>query len=361
MMVKSPGHSKQLNNKVDLFLDSGAFSAWSKGLEINIDDYIAYIKKHKKYINIYANLDVIYNGAQSYENWRYMRSKGLDPLPVWHISDKIENDAKYLTAYLDKCDYIALGAISELDSNVKKTSLDDVWLNYLVDSEGYAKYKVHAFGLTTRTLMYRYPWYSVDSTSWVLTGRFGAVFVPKKRMGEYAYDADPWKVSVSNRSPGNVSRPKKYSEQRVGHIPKDQLPSKPGDTEKELGKHITTFKPMEKEQIEEYFESKGFKKGHSEYRQEGKDYKLQKGERWFGKEEADSQRNVKPNRGGKVLRGWTKERTVETVIESGYVNDYKQRDELNIIYFLDWEKSFPDWRKVKLVAKQIKKFGMARR
>src|SRR5690606_13405309 len=44
---------------IEMFLDSGAFSAWSKGAQIRIRDYIAFIKRHQQYIDHYANLDVI--------------------------------------------------------------------------------------------------------------------------------------------------------------------------------------------------------------------------------------------------------------------------------------------------------------
>ena len=38
----------KMGEKISLFLDSGAFSAFTKGVEINIYDYIDFIKRHKK-------------------------------------------------------------------------------------------------------------------------------------------------------------------------------------------------------------------------------------------------------------------------------------------------------------------------
>ena len=144
--------------------------------------------------------------------------------------------------------------------------------------------------------MLRYPWYSVDSTSWVLTGRFGAVYVPRIRNGKYIYDENSWKVAVSNRSP----------------------------SQKEEGKHISTFSNMEREIILSYFTDKGYSLGISEFREEDSGYKLKENERWF-----EIERNGK--------------REVEEIIEPGLSNDYRHRDELNIIYFLDLEKSMPEW------------------
>ena len=47
------------NNKVELFLDSGAFSAFTQKVTIDIQEYIAFIKEHEDIIDVYANLDVI--------------------------------------------------------------------------------------------------------------------------------------------------------------------------------------------------------------------------------------------------------------------------------------------------------------
>ena len=38
--------------KISLFLDSGAFSAFTKGVKIDIQEYIGFIKKHQKYIEL---------------------------------------------------------------------------------------------------------------------------------------------------------------------------------------------------------------------------------------------------------------------------------------------------------------------
>ena len=46
-------------NRIKWFLDSGAFSAFTQGAEIDIQEYIEFIKEHKDYLEAYANLDVI--------------------------------------------------------------------------------------------------------------------------------------------------------------------------------------------------------------------------------------------------------------------------------------------------------------
>ncbi len=154
-----------------------------------------------------------------------------------------------------------------------------------------------------------------NSTSWVMTSRYGSVYVPRRSEGKYDYTLNPWKVAVSAKSP----------------------------SQEDEGQHITTFALMERREIGEYFKFKGFKLGVSDTRQVEKGYKLKPGERWFGKEEADAQRLMYGDRSGYVKTGWEKDQVIEQVIEQGLSNDYKQRDELNIIYFLDLEKGFPKW------------------
>lgn len=301
-----------MKKKACLMLDSGAYSAWKKGIKINIDEYIKFVEDNREYIDVYINLDVIDNGQASFDNWKYMRSCGLNPVPVYHAS----TDVKYLIKYLKEVDYIGIGGIATWTRKQRLQSFDRLWSTYLVDFFGIPTHKVHAMGMTSLQLMLRYPWYSVDSTSWVLTGRFGSIFVPRYRNGEYIYDENSWKVCVSNRA---------------------------ADDSFQEGKHITTFSPMERDQILQYIHGKGYVLGKSEFRKESTSYKLKDREKWHGKEESDGQRTSKPNRGGYVKRGYAGERIVEIVIEEGISNDYKLRDEMNIIYFLDLEKFLPEW------------------
>ena len=62
---------------IDLFLDSGAFSAWSSGTNISMDDYIDFIIENKQYITVYSNLDVIGDAEATWRNQSLMERKGL--------------------------------------------------------------------------------------------------------------------------------------------------------------------------------------------------------------------------------------------------------------------------------------------
>jgi len=306
---------KKKKKKVSLFLDSGAFSAFTQGIAIDIQEYIKFIKEHKEFIDIYANLDVIGNAKGTLKNQRIMEKAGLNPLPCFHQGE----DYKYLKYYLDNYDYIALGGLAGNRYSTWEVfeHLTRCFQEYICDQDGMPKVKVHGFGMTSWKFMRHFPWYSVDSTSWILTGRNGSILMPRKRNGEYIYTEDPIKVNISNKSP------------KV----------------KEAGKHLINFSKREQEVILEYIKSKGFKVGESEiYDAPSKDYTLKEGEKWFGKEEADSQREII-----EILHeyipvvGWSKDKKIEKVIEEGLCNSYWLRDQLNLIYYLDFQNSIPKW------------------
>lgn len=296
-----------MENKVELFLDSGAYSAWTQGQPINIQDYIKFIKKYQDVIHLYANLDVIGDATGTWENQQIMEKAGLHPMPCYHYGEA----EKWLERYLSKgYKYIALGGMVPISTQMLIHWLDHLFQAPLANPDGTPKVKVHGFGLTSLRLMLRYPWYSVDSTSWVITGRLGSVYVPRWKGDKWVYDEESWKVAVSNRSP----------------------------SQKEAGKHLSTFSPLVQKMILTYLKDKGMVVGKSEFRKEPEKYKLKEGERWSGK-------------------AGDPKREVELVIERGLCNDYKLRDELNIIYFQDLEKSMSKWPWSFKKQNNIKGFG----
>ncbi len=291
------------SKKVDLFLDSGAFSAWTQGVEIDIQQYIAFIKEHLDVINVYANLDVIGVGGKqpnkltaklTLENQKIMEAAGLNPLPVFHVGEPF----KYLEYYIKRYDYLALGVAGNKGSSLVPW-LNQCFSKYICDSKGYPKIKVHGFAVTSVPLMLEYPWWSVDSTSWVVTGRMGGVYTPRYADGKWVYDRNSWKIAVSSRSPAI----------------KDGM------------KHINNLTPKKKQIILDYIHEKGYRLGKSSFEKRSQGHELSSNERWAEKKPKDK----------------TASRMIEIIEEPGICNTYQLRDEMNIIYFLDLEKTLPEW------------------
>lgn len=165
-------HSKYGFLGKNLFLDSGAFSAFTQKKTIDIDAYIEYIKKNKSYISVYANLDVIGDWEGTKRNQEYMEANGVNPLPVFHYKSPMEE----LVRLVDKYDYIALGGLVPL-AGKKKILIN--WLNKCFKiiyentvKKGKRLTKVHGFGVNSFLIWKMFPFYSCDATSWLMGGKF---------------------------------------------------------------------------------------------------------------------------------------------------------------------------------------------
>lgn len=155
-----------LAQNFDVFIDSGAFSAESKKVSINIDEYCKFLIDTKAIT--YAGLDVIRDWKKTKANTEYMvKEYGLNPIPTFHLGSPISA----LEEMMDY-PYIALGGL--VWSQGAKSHLNEVW-HYILNNN--PKLKVHGFGTTNIDLMKEYPWYSVDSSSYKWCKRFGAQYI----------------------------------------------------------------------------------------------------------------------------------------------------------------------------------------
>jgi len=192
-----------------ILLDSGAYSAKNSGAEIELPEYIEFVREHGwRFKGGVICLDVIGDRKASYENWRIMRDEGVDTMPVFHLqTDRPEDDSyEWLERYLEEADYIAVGAIAKMNLSLKMQGLDFVWNKYLTDNSGKPIVKVHGLGITTAKIMLRYPWYSVDSTTWTNMARNGQIYFPRMQLsGGTNYD---WvrTIGVSDQFDNDESR-----------------------------------------------------------------------------------------------------------------------------------------------------------
>lgn len=167
-------------DKARVFLDSGAFSAFTKGVDVDIRGYCDYIQRNKDIIENVDDilcasvLDGIGDPLKTYENQQTMEKLGAKPLPCFHYGE----DERYLEYYIANYAYITLGGMVPISTPQLILWLDRIWEKYLTDGAGRPKTRVHGFGLTTIKLMERYPWFSVDSSSWAQTANFGSIFLP---------------------------------------------------------------------------------------------------------------------------------------------------------------------------------------
>jgi hypothetical protein len=163
---------------VDLFLDSGAFTAFTKNAIIDPKLFAQFIKNSKGIWSAISSLDAIGRGEEaaqkSYDNMKILEAEGVRVSPVFHVREP----DRWLQRYIDEgYDYIFIGGMVIESSGWLLERLDGLWTHYLLKDHR-AKVKVHGFGLTDQKLMFRYPWYSVDSSSWLNYGIYGKCVFP---------------------------------------------------------------------------------------------------------------------------------------------------------------------------------------
>lgn len=161
----------------DVFADSGAFSAWSQGASISIDEYINWIEKWKHLFAVYSNLDVIGDSVKTYKNQEHMEKAGLFPLPVFHAG----SNYKHLEELVEKYPYIALGGLVPYLGDKNKVMPHFIKCFRIADK----KSVFHGFGVTSWYAISSLPWYSVDSSSWGTGFRFGRVPIFDSKNGNF--------------------------------------------------------------------------------------------------------------------------------------------------------------------------------
>lgn len=197
-----------------LLLDSGAYSAWTSRKEVDLDEYCIFIRDNIDHIDAYAALDVIpgvkgrtptpeeveESASKGWDNLLYMRDVwGLDPIPVLHQGESF----KWLDRMLEAgCGYIGLSPRIMNPTPIKQQWLDSVWKR-LVDADGRAIVKTHGFGMNALPLLFRYPWYTVDASTWVKRAMYGKVLMPhtNKHTGAWDFSKVPRDVRVSDKAP----------------------------------------------------------------------------------------------------------------------------------------------------------------
>lgn len=188
-----------------LFIDSGAFSAWTKGAKVNVKEYINWLNERTDDINLCGQVDFIpgdrVHGAtmeqvklaakKTWENYLFMRRRLKNPdslLYTFHVGEPFEyliNALEWVSSDGKHIPYIALGGMVGKPKWMRDQFLEKCF--QLISRSNNPDVKVHAFGMTDFELLQKYPIYSADSTSWIMIGAMGNI------MSDYGT------ISVSNQ------------------------------------------------------------------------------------------------------------------------------------------------------------------
>lgn len=188
-------YSKEVERR-KIFVDSGAYSVHTKGKTVDVDEYIEYVNSHAGMFEGIAQVDKIPGEfgkpktleqlatapEESWNNYLYMREKVIDKhclIPIFHQGE----DFKWLRNTLEWIDdegnhipYIGISPANDLVTKHKETWFATVFK--IIKESNNPDVKTHAFGMTSLPMLEKYPFYSADSTSWIMTSVNGGIFTP---------------------------------------------------------------------------------------------------------------------------------------------------------------------------------------
>lgn len=184
-----------------LFVDSGAYSAYTKGKVVDVDDYIKFINEYGDYCTVFAQVDTIPQvigreptveefaavAPKSWENFLYMTER-VDPkyrhkiMPVFHFQEDVKWLKKMLEYTYPGTDqhipYIGL-AVSTVDNGIVRYEWFDMCFK-IIKASSNPNVMTHGFGCTALDVVEKFPLTSVDSTTWIQTAAHGSIMYNKK-------------------------------------------------------------------------------------------------------------------------------------------------------------------------------------
>ena len=200
MIARWTKFQKEENPDVSIFIDSGAYSAYTKELTIDVDAYIDWINTWGDCFTVIAQVDFIPGKSNletdpdiyikapglSWENYLYMHER-LRPelrdklIPVYHQGE----DFKWLKNMLEWVDpetgkhmpYIGISPHTEVTSANRLAFCKQVFR--VIKKSSNPNVKTHGFGMTALHLLKNIPFTSVDSTTWLQSAIHGQILVHK--------------------------------------------------------------------------------------------------------------------------------------------------------------------------------------
>lgn len=214
-----------------LLIDSGAHSAHTKGIKLDLEEYIGFVNDNVEKMSLYVQVDKIpgeYRKPKtvkdwldaprlSWENYLYMRERAKDwtkLVPVFHQGEDLkwlENLCNYEFSDGSHIPYIGLSPRGDVSLQAKYDFCASCFA--VIQRSKNPNVKTHAFGATSLSMLERLPFTSADSTTWVLVSAFGQVWIPEGITGVSYDDTVGIKLGVSEENKDHSTSTQTYWEQ----------------------------------------------------------------------------------------------------------------------------------------------------
>ena len=176
------------------------------------NSYAKLISKMAKRDIILANVDVISNPDLTWEVQRFFEEEhGVQPMPIVHC----ETPMKYVDRYIEsgRYDLLGVGGLGQGISKQGYLKWGHNFFHHICPESNKRKpiIRTHGFAMTSWELMCMWPWWSVDSATWVKLSAYGWLYVPRwsDKRG-LRFDCPPYVINFSERSPQKDKRAKHY-------------------------------------------------------------------------------------------------------------------------------------------------------
>jgi hypothetical protein len=151
-------------NKLNILLDSGAFTAFKLNREIDLEEYCAFVKNPPFKIWRYFSLDKIGDPKVTDRNLQIMLDKGLHPVPVYQRGQPIDK----LHELLEKFDFVGIGGVAGTNDR-------NAYLKWILERPDIDAQKLHLLGVMNLDILRKYRPYSCDSSFIVDSTKFGQI------------------------------------------------------------------------------------------------------------------------------------------------------------------------------------------
>lgn len=166
--------------KGNIMIDSGAYTAWTKDINLDVDSYINWINKWNKYVTTFGQVDVIPPKKatrqeiddcckKTWNNYLYMKDRMISPeklLYTFHYGEDfkwLKQALEYRDSNGNPIEYMAIGGLVGRSSKQRTNFLDRCF--EIIKHSSNSNIKVHGFGVSSEKLWNKYPFESCDSFS----------------------------------------------------------------------------------------------------------------------------------------------------------------------------------------------------
>lgn len=153
------------NPYIELLLDSGAFTALNAGKEIDLTEYMEFLKHYKSKLFGYFALDKLGDTETTNKNFHKMIDQGLKPIPI-HVRGAGQQE---MDEFFEHSDWVGLGGF-------RRPHRGPASKEYVKQKMTWAKTRnVHWLGYTNKKMVMTFKPYSIDCSSWNSSLRYGTM------------------------------------------------------------------------------------------------------------------------------------------------------------------------------------------